>query len=152
MNGFLTSCRFAHCSMKWAVFSVSFLHIGQRELTSPFLANPLGMVLYNKFWITRETPNRILPNLAHLLILCVLTSVLCEVNKELKPNCLGMIIGRSSTNFMFFAPFGVESALVGVDVCTGLIWFDDIGLEIDVSDKTLNWFVVLKTMEKQNDL
>jgi hypothetical protein len=52
MNGFLTSCRLAHCSMKWAVFSVSFLHIGQRELTSPFLANPLGMVLYNKFWIT----------------------------------------------------------------------------------------------------
>jgi hypothetical protein len=51
-----------------------------------------------------------------------------------------------------FTPFGVESALVGVDVCTGLIWFDDIGLEIDVSDKTLNWFVVLKTMEKQNDL
>ena len=39
MNGFLTSCRLAHCSMKWAVFSVSFLHIGQRELTSPFLAN-----------------------------------------------------------------------------------------------------------------
>jgi hypothetical protein len=23
--------------------------LGQRELTSPFLANPLGMVLYNKF-------------------------------------------------------------------------------------------------------
>jgi hypothetical protein len=36
---FLTSCRLAHCSMKWAVFSVSCLHIGQRELTSPFLAN-----------------------------------------------------------------------------------------------------------------
>ena len=51
-----------------------------------------------------------------------------------------------------FTPFGVESALVGVDVCTGVIWFGDIGLEIDVSDKTLNWFVVLKTMEKQNDL
>jgi hypothetical protein len=44
------------------------------------------------------------------------------------------------------------TVLVGVDVCTGLIWFDDTGLEIDVSDKTLNWFVVLKTMEKQNDL
>ena len=37
-----------------------------------------------------------------------------------------------------FTPFGVESSLVGVDVCTGLIWFDDTGLEIDVSDKTLN--------------
>ena len=40
---------------------------------------PLGMVLYNKFWITRETPTRILPNLAHLLMLCVFTSVLCGV-------------------------------------------------------------------------
>jgi hypothetical protein len=29
---------------------------------------------------SRETPNRILPNLAHLLILCVFTSVLCGVN------------------------------------------------------------------------
>jgi hypothetical protein len=27
---------------------------------------------------SRETPNRILPNLAHLLILCVFTSVLCH--------------------------------------------------------------------------
>jgi hypothetical protein len=42
--------------------------------------------------------------------------------------------------------------IIGVDVCTGLIWFDDTGLEIDVSDKTLNWFVVLKTMEKQTDV
>jgi hypothetical protein len=33
------TCRLAHCSMKWAVFSVSCLHIGQREPTSPFLAN-----------------------------------------------------------------------------------------------------------------
>ena len=33
-----------------------------------------------------ELPNRILPNLAHLLILCVFTSVLCEVNKEVKEN------------------------------------------------------------------
>jgi hypothetical protein len=33
-----------------------------------------------------ETPNRILPNLAHLLILCVFTSVLCGVNKEVKEN------------------------------------------------------------------
>jgi hypothetical protein len=34
----------------------------------------------------RETPNRILPSLAHLLILCVFTSVLCGVNKEVKEN------------------------------------------------------------------
>jgi hypothetical protein len=33
---------------------------------------------------SREKPNRILPNLAHLLILCVFTSVLCGVNKEVK--------------------------------------------------------------------
>jgi hypothetical protein len=33
-----------------------------------------------------ETPNRILPNLAHLLILCVFTSVLCGVNTEVKEN------------------------------------------------------------------
>jgi hypothetical protein len=26
--------------------------------------------------------------------------------RELKPNCPGMIIGRSSTNFMFFMPIG----------------------------------------------
>jgi hypothetical protein len=39
-----------------------------------------------QIWITRETPNRILPNLAHLLILCVSTSVLCGVNKEVKEN------------------------------------------------------------------
>jgi hypothetical protein len=25
---------------------------------------------------------------------------------QLKPNCPGMIIGRSSTNFLFFMPFG----------------------------------------------
>ena len=25
---------------------------------------------------------------------------------QLKPNCQGMIIGRSSTNFMFFMPIG----------------------------------------------
>ena len=35
---------------------------------------------------SRETPNRILPNLVHLLILCVFTSVLCGVNKEVKEN------------------------------------------------------------------
>jgi hypothetical protein len=35
---------------------------------------------------SRDTPNRILPNLAHLLILCVFTSVLCGVNKEVKEN------------------------------------------------------------------
>ena len=35
---------------------------------------------------SRETPNRILPNLAHLLIVCVFTSVLCEVNKEVEEN------------------------------------------------------------------
>jgi hypothetical protein len=50
-----------------------------------------GQILL-KLWETifssssRETPNRILPNLAHLLILCVFTSVLCEVNKEVKEN------------------------------------------------------------------
>ena len=33
-----------------------------------------------------ELPNRILPNLAHLLILCVFTSVMCGVNKEVKEN------------------------------------------------------------------
>jgi hypothetical protein len=33
-----------------------------------------------------ELPNRILPNLAHLLILCVFTSVLCGVKKEVKEN------------------------------------------------------------------
>jgi hypothetical protein len=33
---------------------------------------------------SRETPNRILPNLAHLLILCVFTSDLCGVNTEVK--------------------------------------------------------------------
>ena len=33
-----------------------------------------------------ELPNRILPNLAHLLMLCVFTSVLCGVNKEVKEN------------------------------------------------------------------
>ena len=33
-----------------------------------------------------ELPNRLLPNLAHLLILCVFTSVLCWVNKEVKEN------------------------------------------------------------------
>ena len=31
---------------------------------------------------SQETPNRILPNLAHLLILCVFTSVLCRVNTK----------------------------------------------------------------------
>jgi hypothetical protein len=35
---------------------------------------------------SRETTNRILPNLAHLLILCALTSVLCGVNKEVTEN------------------------------------------------------------------
>ena len=35
---------------------------------------------------SRETPNRIQPNLSHLLILCVFTSVLCGVNKEVKGN------------------------------------------------------------------
>ena len=35
---------------------------------------------------SRETPNIILPNLAHLLILCVFTSVLCGVNREVKEN------------------------------------------------------------------
>jgi hypothetical protein len=30
-----------------------------------------------------ELPNRILPNLAHLLILCVFTSVLCGVNENI---------------------------------------------------------------------
>jgi hypothetical protein len=35
---------------------------------------------------SQETPNRILPNLAHLLILCVFTSVLSGVNKEVKEN------------------------------------------------------------------
>ena len=50
-----------------------------------------GQILL-KLWETifssssRETPNRILPNLAHLLILCVFTSVLCVVNKEVKEN------------------------------------------------------------------
>ena len=33
-----------------------------------------------------ELPSRILPNLAHLLMLCVFTSVLCGVNKEVKEN------------------------------------------------------------------
>jgi hypothetical protein len=33
-----------------------------------------------------ELPNRILPNLAHLLILCAFTSVLCGVNKEVNEN------------------------------------------------------------------
>ena len=33
-----------------------------------------------------ELPNRLLPNLAHLLILCVFTSILCGVNKEVKEN------------------------------------------------------------------
>jgi hypothetical protein len=33
-----------------------------------------------------ELPNRLLPNLAHLLILCTFTSVLCGVNKEVKEN------------------------------------------------------------------
>ena len=35
---------------------------------------------------SRETPNRILANLAHLLILCVFTSVMCGVNTEVKEN------------------------------------------------------------------
>ena len=35
---------------------------------------------------SRERPNKILPNLAHLLILCVFTSVLCGVNNEVKEN------------------------------------------------------------------
>jgi hypothetical protein len=35
---------------------------------------------------SRETLNRILTNLAHLLILCAFTSVLCGVNKEVKEN------------------------------------------------------------------
>jgi hypothetical protein len=33
-----------------------------------------------------ELPNRILPNLAHLLILCAFTSVMCGVNKEVNEN------------------------------------------------------------------
>jgi len=33
-----------------------------------------------------KLPNRILPNLAHLLSLCVFTSVLCGVKKEVKEN------------------------------------------------------------------
>jgi p-aminobenzoyl-glutamate transporter AbgT len=33
-----------------------------------------------------ELPNRILLNLVHLFILCVFTSVLCGVNKEVKEN------------------------------------------------------------------
>jgi hypothetical protein len=50
------------------------------------------VIILLKLWETifssssRETPNRILPNLAHLLILCVFTSVLCEDNKEVKEN------------------------------------------------------------------
>jgi hypothetical protein len=35
--------------------------------------------------ISRNTQQK-LPNLAHLLILCVFTSVLCGVNKEVKEN------------------------------------------------------------------
>jgi hypothetical protein len=36
--------------------------------------------------IQTEISSLILPNLAHLLILCVFTSVLCGVNKEVKEN------------------------------------------------------------------
>ena len=36
--------------------------------------------------IVEKLSNRILPNLAHLLILCVFTSVLCGVNKEVNEN------------------------------------------------------------------
>jgi hypothetical protein len=43
-------------------------------------------LLYLFSFSSREKPNRILPNLAHLLILCVFTSVLCGVNKEVKEN------------------------------------------------------------------
>jgi hypothetical protein len=42
--------------------------------------------VFSWLFVLRETPNRILPNLAHLLILCVFTSVLCGVNKEVKEN------------------------------------------------------------------
>jgi hypothetical protein len=48
----------------------------------------IGLVILETIFSSssRETPNRILPNLAYLLILCVLTSVLCGVNKVLKEN------------------------------------------------------------------
>ena len=49
-----------------------------------------------------------------------------------------------------FIRFDVDAVLVVVDVCTGLICLDGTGLVNEVSDKTLNWFDVLKTMEKQN--
>ena len=48
---------------------------------------------------SRETPNRILPNLAHLLIVCVFTSVLCRVNKEVKE------ITTTTKNQIQFWPF-----------------------------------------------
>jgi hypothetical protein len=35
---------------------------------------------------------------------------------QLKPNCPGMIIGRSSTNFMFFMPIGNPRWLAPQDI------------------------------------
>jgi hypothetical protein len=85
----------------------------------------------------------------------ILTLVLSEkkiLNETKNHNPPPFKLNGRSLSGCCFTPFGVESTLVGVDVCIGLIWFDDTGLEIDVSDKTLNWFVVLKTMEKQTDV
>jgi hypothetical protein len=46
----------------------------------------IGFVIKDIVENLDELPNRILPNLAHLLILCVFTSVMCGVNKEVKEN------------------------------------------------------------------
>ena len=55
-----------------------------------------------------ELPNRILPNLAHLLILCVFTSVLCGVNKVVKENNNN----NKKTNPIFFLNFFNNNTLL----------------------------------------
>jgi hypothetical protein len=60
---------------------------------------------------SRETPNRILPNLAHLLILCVFTSVLCGVNKEVKENNNNKI--KPILGFFYANPGSTDNNLKG---------------------------------------
>ena len=57
---------------------------------------------------SRETPNRIQSNLAHLLILCVFTSVLCGVNKVVKENNNN----NKKTNPIFFFNFFNNNTLL----------------------------------------
>jgi hypothetical protein len=49
---------------------------------------------------------------------------------QLKPNCPGMIIGRSSTNFLFFMPIGNNWSYVKTMFCSG----SHLGIPINIKN------------------